>query len=224
MSVYRLEDVAFEHRGPHGRLPVLAGLDLAVAAGELVAVVGPSGAGKSTLLHIMAGLRPPDRGTVTLLGESLGDFGSQAAARVRARHVGMVFQAFHLLSHLTALENVALPLSIAGRPRREALRRAGSLLRAVGLESRGPHQPARLSGGEQQRVAVARALANDPEVILADEPTGDLDRASTETVARLLADQAARGRTVVVATHDDRVAAIADRVLTLPGGGEPFTA
>jgi putative ABC transport system ATP-binding protein len=204
-------------RSGERELTVLEGVDLAIAPGEFVAVLGPSGSGKSTLLGLMAGLDRPTEGSVRLVGSELGGLDEDGLALVRRRRVGFVFQAFQLLGNLTALENVVLPMELIGIA--DARARGARALDDVGLAERGHHYPAQLSGGEQQRVAVARAFATEPEVLFADEPTGNLDEATGERVLELLLDLRARhGTTLVLVTHDPRIAARADRRLHLSGG------
>jgi putative ABC transport system ATP-binding protein len=196
----------------------LRGVDLDVRAGEMVAVVGPSGCGKSSLLNVLAGIDPPTRGTVHLLGESLYALHEAARSRIRLRRVGFIFQRFHLLAVLTAAENVELPMAEAGVPKRERRDRARELLEYVGLGHRMGHRPPHLSGGEQQRVAIARALANRPEVIFADEPTGELDRRTGMEIITLFERLNAEGTTLVVVTHDAKVAEHAPRVVEMADG------
>jgi lipoprotein-releasing system ATP-binding protein len=200
-------------------LEVLKGIDLDLAAGQVVAVVGASGTGKSTLLHILGALDRPDAGSVVLDGRDLGRLSSEPLAQVRNRQVGFIFQFHHLLPDFTACENVALPALITGLTREEAFARAEALLEAVGLRARSHHRPGRLSGGEQQRVAVARALVNRPRVVLADEPSGNLDRASSERLHEVLWEMGpAEGKALLVVTHDPELAARAGRVLELRDG------
>jgi putative ABC transport system ATP-binding protein len=195
----------------------LRGVSLDVPAGQFTAVMGPSGSGKSTLMHLLAGLDTADAGSVHIAGEDITRMSDRELTRLRRRHIGFVFQSFNLLPTLTAEENVALPLSIAGRkPDRAAL---DALLERMGLSSRRGHKPAQLSGGQQQRVAVARALITRPTVLFADEPTGNLDSTAGAAVLQLLRDAVdADGQTTVMVTHDARAAAIADRVLFLADG------
>jgi ABC-type lipoprotein export system ATPase subunit len=193
-------------------------VDLAVAPGETVAVMGPSGCGKSTLLHLLGGLERPSGGEILLAGSSLNQMGERALARLRRTAVGFVFQAFHLIDELTARENVELPALLAGRSPRAARRRALDLLDRVGLADRAAFLPAALSGGQRQRVAIARALSNDPLVILADEPTGNLDSAATLEVLRLFDSLRSAGQTLVIVTHDSRIAATADRLISMRDG------
>lgn len=198
---------------------VLQGVDVTIERGEFVALRGASGAGKSTLLHCLGGLDCPSAGEVRIAGRNLASLGSRELAAFRNRRIGFVFQAYHLLPDLDALENVCLPARVARAPLRETERQARTLLTRVGLAHRIEHRPAELSGGEQQRVAIARALMNAPDLILADEPTGNLDsHAGQEIVQLLCALREERGATLVIATHDARVAARAPRVLELVDG------
>ena len=200
--------------------PAVTALDsvsLTIERSEFVGLTGPSGSGKSTLLHLLAGLDTPTAGTVELVGRSIGGLGERARTRLRLDHVGVVFQRFHLLPSLSARANVALPLVELGWSKRDRRERATALLEQVGLGDRLGHQPGELSGGEQQRVAVARALATDPDVLIADEPTGELD---TETGAQIidLLSTFAEERAVVVASHDEHVVTAVDRVIRLRDG------
>ncbi len=213
----RAEGLVRRIAAPEGEIRLLEGVDLSIAPGEAVAVLGPSGSGKSTLLALLAGLDLPDAGRVWLEGTELTALDEEGRAAARAGRVGFVFQQFHLLPHLTALENVMLPLELAGR--RDARRRARELLEAVGLGARLRHLPRQLSGGEQQRVALARAFAISPRILFADEPTGSLDRATGERVAgqlQRLREEA--GTAMVLVTHDEGLAARCDRRLLLEGG------
>jgi ABC-type lipoprotein export system ATPase subunit len=194
------------------------GIDLDVAAGETLAVMGPSGCGKSTLLHLLGGLDRPSAGEIRLAGQRLDQMGERALARLRRSAVGFVFQAFHLMDELTAAENVELPMLLDGRSPRAARRRAEDLLTQVGLTDRAAFLPAALSGGQRQRVAVARALANEPLIVLADEPTGNLDSAATLEMLRLFESLHAAGQTLVIVTHDARIAATADRLISMRDG------
>jgi putative ABC transport system ATP-binding protein len=193
-------------------------VDLAVASGETVAVMGPSGCGKSTLLHLLGGLDRPTTGQVWLAGERIDQLSERGLARRRRDGIGFVFQAFHLMEELTAVENVELPALLAGRSPRAARRRAAGLLDQVGLADRARHLPSALSGGQRQRVAIARAMANDPGLLLADEPTGNLDSAATLDVLRLFESLHAAGQTLVIVTHDARIAATADRLISMRDG------
>ena len=193
-------------------------VDLEVCTGETVAVMGPSGCGKSTLLHLLGGLERPSGGEIVLAGSRLDQMGERALARLRRTAIGFVFQAFHLIDELTARENVELPALLAGQSPRAAKRQAADLLQRVGLADRATFLPAALSGGQRQRVAIARALSNDPLVVLADEPTGNLDSAATLEVLRLFDRLHAAGQTLVIVTHDPRVAATADRLISMRDG------
>jgi ABC-type lipoprotein export system ATPase subunit len=193
-------------------------VNLEVAPAETVAIMGPSGCGKSTLLHLLGGLERPSGGEVTLAGSRLDQMGERSLARLRRTAIGFVFQAFHLIDELTARENVELPALLAGRSPRAARRRAAELLDQVGLADRATFLPAALSGGQRQRVAIARALSNDPLVVLADEPTGNLDSAATLEVLRLFDDLRSTGQTLVIVTHDSRIAATADRLISMRDG------
>jgi putative ABC transport system ATP-binding protein len=194
------------------------GVDLAVASGETVAVMGPSGCGKSTLLHLLGGLDRPTAGQVWLAGERIDQLSERGLARRRRDGIGFVFQAFHLMEELTAVENVELPALLAGRSPRAARRRATGLLDQVGLADRARHLPSALSGGQRQRVAIARAMANDPALLLADEPTGNLDSEATLDVLRLFDTLHVAGQTLVIVTHDARIAATADRLISMRDG------
>ena len=230
-----MSDPLLSARGVHKRyelgrrtLDVLRGVDLAVAAGEFLALRGASGAGKSTLLHLLGGLDRPDAGEIWFGGQNLARINGRALAKFRSTKVGLVFQAYHLLPELDALENVCLPARIAGVDASPVEVRARDLLKRVGLSDRLDHRPAELSGGEQQRVAIARALISEPALILADEPTGNLDsRTGTEIIGLLCELQRERQATLIIATHDARVAERAPRVVELvdglikPGVGSP---
>jgi putative ABC transport system ATP-binding protein len=194
------------------------GVDLDVAAGETVAVMGPSGCGKSTLLHLLGGLDRPSDGEVWLARRRIDRIGEKALARMRRTAVGFVFQAFHLMDELTAVENVELSALLAGRSPRTARRRAVDLLERVGLSDRAGFLPSALSGGQRQRVAIARALSNEPTVVLADEPTGNLDSAATLEVLRLFESLHEAGQTLLIVTHDSRIAATADRLISMRDG------
>ncbi|MGK5739452.1 ABC transporter ATP-binding protein [Micromonospora sp. URMC 103] len=193
-------------------------VDLEVPAGQTVAIMGPSGCGKSTLLHLLGGLQRPTDGEIWLAEHRIDAMSERALARLRRHHVGFVFQSFHLMDELTAVENVELAALLAGQSPRRARQRALHLLDRVGLADRARHQPSALSGGQRQRVAIARALSNEPLVVLADEPTGNLDSAATLEVLRLFEDLRTTGQTLVVVTHDARIAAVADRVISMRDG------
>jgi ABC-type lipoprotein export system ATPase subunit len=201
------------------RLEILRGVSLAVGRGEFLALRGASGAGKSTLLHLLGGLDTPDAGKILLEDRDLETLGDAGLCRLRNRRIGFVFQAYHLLPELNALENVMLAARMARVPAGEAAARAGRLLARVGLGERLNHRPAELSGGEQQRVAIARALVNHPRLLLADEPTGNLDTHTGGEIIRLLCDlRTEMDATLIIATHDARVAAAAPRVVELVDG------
>jgi putative ABC transport system ATP-binding protein len=198
-------------------LTILHPLDYTIDAGQFVAIVGPSGSGKSTLLGLLAGLDAPSTGEILVDGEDISRLGEDALARLRGEKIGFVFQFFHLVPSLTALENILVPMEIAGR--RDAASRGRQLLGEVGLVDRGHHYPSQLSGGEQQRVAIARALANDPPILLADEPTGNLDSTTGRHILDLLLEiRRARQTTLVLVTHDAELAALADTRLVLRDG------
>jgi putative ABC transport system ATP-binding protein len=196
----------------------LRGVDLDVGRGEFVALTGPSGCGKSTLLNLVAGLEVADEGTIVVAGEQVTGRGEDELARLRRQHIGIVFQFFNLLEGMTAVENVALAAIIAGRKRRAAETRARDLLDLLGIADKATAVPGVLSGGQRQRLAIARALANDPTLLLADEPTGALDSAGGQEVIELLSRLHAGGQTVLLVTHDSRVAAAAERVVRMLDG------
>ena len=200
-------------------LEVLRGVDVEISRGDFLALRGASGAGKSTLLHLIGGLDAPNAGEIFFAGEKLSDYSERQLTDFRNHRVGFVFQAYHLLPELTALENVCLPARMARRPVGEITQRAGELLARVGLSERLDHKPSELSGGEQQRVAIARALINDPVLLLADEPTGNLDSHTGSEIMELLRSlRTEKQTTLVIATHDARVAALAPRVIELADG------
>ena len=200
-----------------GRVHILKDIDLHIGRGEAIGLVGPSGSGKTTLLMVLAGLERADTGSIVVAGSDLRQLDEDALARFRGRNVGIVFQSFHLIPTMTALENVAVPLELAGAP--DAFEQAARELAAVGLAERLSHYPAQLSGGEQQRVALARALAPHPAILVADEPTGNLDEATgREIVDLMFARQAERGATFVLVTHDPALAARCDRVIRMRSG------
>jgi lipoprotein-releasing system ATP-binding protein len=214
-----LRDVSRTYRGEAGELPVLRGVDLDLRAGEIVALVAPSGTGKSTLLHLAGLLERPDGGEVLIDGRACGTLADAERTEIRRSRVGFVYQFHHLLAEFSALENVALPQMIAGVGRRAASERARELLASFGLADRAGHLPGKLSGGEQQRVAIARALANRPGVLLADEPTGNLDVGTSDRVfGELLKIVRDQGVAALVATHNMELARRMDRVVTLRDG------
>jgi ABC-type lipoprotein export system ATPase subunit len=217
-SVVRARGLRKHYGRGEGLVRAVDGVDLDVAPGETVAVMGPSGCGKSTLLHLLGGLDRPSGGEVSLNGRRIDDIGEKALARMRRTAVGFVFQAFHLMEELTAVENVELSILLAGSSPRAARRRAEELLEQVGLTDRARFLPSALSGGQRQRVAIARALSNEPLVVLADEPTGNLDSAATLDVLRLFERLHESGQTLVIVTHDARIAATADRLISMRDG------
>lgn len=202
-----------------GSLEVLKGISLEVTKGEVVAIVGASGAGKTTLLQILGTLSTADEGSLVIDGEEVSGLGDKALSRFRNEHIGFVFQFHHLLPEFTALENVCIPAFIAHRDRTEVEARARELLGMMGLSERLEHKPAQLSGGEQQRVAIARALINNPSVLLADEPSGNLDTVNREEIHRLFFELRDKlGQTVIIVTHDEGLASMADRKITMSDG------
>jgi putative ABC transport system ATP-binding protein len=214
IELHRVTKVATSGGAP---LTILDGIDITVPAGQSLAITGPSGSGKSTLLGLIAGLDAPTSGTILIDGVDIGRLDEDALARLRGEKIGFVFQFFHLIPSLTALENVMVPMEIAGR--RDPAARARDLLQEVGLTERSHHYPAQLSGGEQQRVALARALSNEPGILLADEPTGNLDSANGRHILELIVDiHRRRGTTVVLVTHDSALAGMMEAQLALRDG------
>ncbi len=208
-----------EIRKSFGTLEVLKGIDLLVERGEVVSIVGPSGAGKTTLLQILGTLSRPSSGEIEIDGEAVHALSDRQLSRFRNTKIGFVFQFHHLLPEFTALENVCIPGYIGGRDRREVEKRAAELLEMLGMEHRSSHKPAELSGGEQQRVAIARALVNSPAVLLADEPSGNLDTKNREEIHRLFFTlRDTLGQTVVIVTHDGQLAAMSDRKIEMVDG------
>jgi ABC-type lipoprotein export system ATPase subunit len=219
VPILKASGVCKSYRLGRRTLDVLRSVDLEVPSGQFLALRGASGAGKSTLLHLLGGLDLPDSGTIVAKGLDLGSLDAVRLTRFRNRDVGLIFQAFHLMPELDALENVMLPGRMARRPLAECRDTAKALLDRVGLGDRLDHQPGELSGGEQQRVAIARALVNRPSIVLADEPTGNLDSRTGDEIVRLLLEiRKEQGMTLVVATHDSRLADLADRVVHLVDG------
>ena len=216
--VLRTRGLRKQYGRDQGLIRAVDGADLDVAAGETLAVMGPSGCGKSTLLHLLGGLDRPTAGEVWLGGRRIDRLSERALAQIRRDEVGFVFQAFHLMDELTAHENVELPALLAGRSPRAARHRAAVLLGQVGLADRAGHLPSALSGGQRQRVAIARALANEPAIVFADEPTGNLDSAATLEVLRLFEALHEGGLTLVIVTHDQRIAATAGRLISMRDG------
>ncbi len=216
--IVRARGLRKEYGSGSGLVRAVDDVDLEVAQGEALAIMGPSGCGKSTLLHLLGGLDRPSAGEIWLEGRQIDRLSERGLAQFRRHDVGFVFQAFHLMDELTAQENVELPALLGGRSPREARRRARQLLDQVGLSDRAGHLPSALSGGQRQRVAIARSLANDPRIVLADEPTGNLDSAATLEVLRLFVGLHTAGITVVVVTHDERIAATAGRMISMRDG------
>jgi ABC-type lipoprotein export system ATPase subunit len=216
--VLRARGLRKEYGKESGLVRAVDGVDLDVATGETVAVMGPSGCGKSTLLHLLGGLDRPSAGELHLAGQRIDQMTEKALARLRRHAVGFVFQAFHLMDELTAAENVELPALLDGHSPRAARRRAADLLEQVNMAERAGFLPSALSGGQRQRVAIARALANSPLIVLADEPTGNLDSAATLEVLRLFERLHEAGQTLIVVTHDARIAATAGRLISMRDG------
>jgi len=216
--IVRAKGLRKEYGSGEGLVRAVDEVDLDVAPGEALAIMGPSGCGKSTLLHLLGGLDRPSAGELWLGGRQIDKLSERGLAQFRRDDVGIVFQAFHLMDELTAQENVELPALLAGRSPRQARRRARELLDQVGLSDRAGHLPSALSGGQRQRVAIARSLANDPQIVLADEPTGNLDSTSTLEVLRLFESLRTAGLTVVVVTHDERIAATTNRMISMRDG------
>ncbi|MDB1086380.1 ABC transporter ATP-binding protein [Streptomyces sp. ACA25] len=212
------EGLVKTHRAEGAEAPAVRGVDLRVERGEFVAITGPSGAGKSTLLHLLGGLDRPDRGSIRLGGRRVDSFSEARWAELRRRNIGIVFQFFNLVSNLTVADNVELPALLAGSGTRQARAAREELLAELGLQGKERAVPGELSGGEQQRVALARALVNHPSLLLADEPAGSLDSKGTREVLRLLSRFHQRGQTIVMVTHDARMASAADRVISFYDG------
>jgi putative ABC transport system ATP-binding protein len=216
--VLRTRGLRKEYGQDAGLVRAVDGVDLDVARGETVAIMGPSGCGKSTLLYLLGGLDRPSAGEIWLAGQNMGRLSERRLARLRRDDIGFVFQAFHLMDELTAVENVELPALLAGRSAHMARKRAQELLARVGLADRAKFLPTQLSGGQRQRVAIARALVADPVLVLADEPTGNLDSEATLDVLRLFDQLHQAGQTLVIVTHDTRIAATADRMISMRDG------
>jgi len=217
--VVRLEDLSKSYKRDRFTIPVLKGINLEVEAGEFTALMGPSGSGKTTLLNLLAGIDKPSSGRVVVAGEDVTGLGHGAMARWRHRHIGFIFQLYNLIPVLTAYENVELPLTLTQLSRRERRRKVETALQVVGLADRMKHRPRQLSGGEEQRVAIARAIVTDPTLLLADEPTGDLDAESAREILDLLVQLNEEfGKTIIMVTHDPRAAERARRVLKLDKG------
>jgi putative ABC transport system ATP-binding protein len=216
--IIRLRDLTRRYRMGNHDVMAVAGISLEITRGEAVALVGPSGSGKSTLLNLLGGLDRPTGGEIWVDGENIARASARSLVEHRKRRVGFIFQQFNLLAHRTALENVEIPLVLAGQPTAERRARARELLERVGLSAREGHRPSQLSGGEQQRVAIARALSMRPQILLADEPTGNLDSATGDSIMRLLLDLNQSGLTLIIVTHDMTVASHAHRIVRLRDG------
>jgi len=219
VTLLKMQGITKEYKLGKTMVRALRGLDMEIASGETVAIMGPSGSGKSTLMHILGALDTPTSGTATIDGADLQRLKESQLVTLRGKKIGFVFQTFNLIQTLTAQQNVELPMIFQGVSKSERKRRAKELLGRVGLADRIRHKPTELSGGERQRVAVARALANDPEIILADEPTGNLDTESGSAILALLKELSVNeGKTVILVTHDPEAAEIADRIVKLRDG------
>jgi putative ABC transport system ATP-binding protein len=216
--VIYVEELAREYQMGTERVQALRGLTLTIRRNEYVAIMGPSGSGKSTLMNLIGCLDTPSGGSYWLNGQEVSRLSDDALARVRNREIGFVFQTFNLLPRASALHNVELPLVYAGVPSQERRQRAERALARVGLENRMQHRPTELSGGQRQRVAIARALVNDPSLLLADEPTGNLDSATSDEIMRVFGELHAQGQTIIVVTHEPSIAAHAERVVVLRDG------
>jgi putative ABC transport system ATP-binding protein len=217
-SIIKLTGLTRQYRMGPSIVSAVAGVDLEIGRGEAVALVGPSGSGKSTLLNLIGGLDRPTSGEIWVDGENIARAPGKRLVEHRRKRIGFVFQSFNLLPHRTALENVEVPMMIAGLPKAERRERARELLDSMGLSARLRHSPSQMSGGEQQRVAIARSLANRPSILLADEPTGNIDSATGAEIMRLLRDLNSQGVTLILVTHDATVASYADRVIRLRDG------
>jgi len=217
-AVLRLQDVWKTYRVGSEEVHALAGLSLEVETGSFWAIMGPSGSGKSTLLNLLGCLDRPTSGGYYIRGQNVEGLDDDALSEIRLRHLGFIFQSFHLIPQLTVRENIELPLFYLGWDAAESARRAAELAETVGLGARLAHRPTELSGGQQQRVAIARALANDPDILLADEPTGNLDTATGEQIMNLLTDLNRQGKTIAMVTHEPEIAAYADRRLHVRDG------
>ncbi len=217
-EIIRTEGVKKYYQMGNQTVRALDGVDLTIGKNEFVAIMGPSGSGKSTLMNILGCLDVPSEGNYSLNGQSISGMDDDDLAGIRNREIGFVFQSFNLLPRYTALENVALPLTYAGIPRKEREKRAQEALSAVGLEDRMEHKPSELSGGQRQRVALARALVTSPSIILADEPTGNLDTATSEDVMRLFKEIHREGNTIILVTHEEDIARHANRIVKMKDG------
>jgi len=218
MSILKIEELFKSYSLGRLEVPVLHDINLAVDAGEFAAIMGPSGSGKSTLMNLIGCLDRPTSGKITIGGEDISLLSETDLARIRGERVGFVFQTFNLISRLTALKNVELPMVYQDIPRGERLKRAAKLLEVLGLTDRADHKPSELSGGERQRVAIARALVNEPDILLADEPTGNLDSKTGLEIMQIFNELHSEGRTIIMVTHDRALAENCDRIIRLKDG------
>lgn len=218
-TIITLDNVYRAYRMGQERIMAVNGVSLEIAEGEICCLQGPSGSGKSTLLHLMAGLDKPSKGSITIGKTRIDKLNENQLALFRQRYVGFIFQSYYLIPTLTALENVAMPLTFCGIPRNKRIKKAKELLEGVGLKDRMKHKPSEMSGGQQQRVSIARAFANNPKVIFADEPTGNLDTATTYEMMNLMTDMArASNQTMVIVTHDNEISGYASRIVRIRDG------
>lgn len=218
MDIVRLEEVEKSYIMGKVKVHALRGVDLSIEKGEYVAIMGPSGSGKSTLLNQIGALDRPTKGRVFIEGHDISKMSSNELAKIRRENVGFIFQQFNLIPRLTAIENVELPMWFAGLPKIKRIRRAAELLKLVGLGDRMKHRPAELSGGQMQRVCIARALANNPDIIMADEPTGNLDSKSSEEIMKILEKLNKEGKTIIMVTHEEEYAKRAKRTIIIRDG------
>ena len=219
MNILEIEDLFKSYSLGRLEVPVLHDINLAVDSGEFAAIMGPSGSGKSTLMNLIGCLDRPTSGRILIGGEDVSMLSETDLARIRGERVGFVFQTFNLISRLTALKNVELPMVYQDIPRGARLKRAAKLLEMLGLTDRADHKPSELSGGQRQRVAIARALANEPDILLADEPTGNLDSKTGEEIMQIFKELHSEGRTIIMVTHDQGLAENCDRIIRLKDGG-----
>lgn len=218
MNVVRLEDVDKTHIMGKVKVPALRGVSLVIKNGEYLSIMGPSGSGKSTLMNLIGALDRPTRGKVFIEEKDISKLSDNDLARLRRENIGFIFQQFNLIPRLTALENVELPMWYAGVSKTQRVKKAAELLKLVGLEDRVKHHPTELSGGQMQRVCIARALSNDPDIVMADEPTGNLDSKSGEEIMRILKDLNKQGKTIIKVTHEEEYAKMAERIIYIRDG------